>query len=710
MAFNTVRDYLREKTTRLLTEWKIFQANDNDPEKTKEAYKTADYKRIYHGVRHKPTEQQLLQAVQSELDKIKQERLEKNTDAKDAFQFYRPIYEHEVTPTRLPAQGLTMLPLKYHKGRVTTADETITETGYGLHPLLKYLIREKYPQYLQHPYTYCRPLGTTDATFRDFNRAQQASDPIPEYRLARIQSHIKRIFDVTPYQPLHYVDTQYANLPLSTGTGYHNRHSFKINAHAKYSHPDEYSSKPTSKGYYTNAFHEQARSIIHYIKHVGLPYECAQIDIEDPGNDDEIEEIIQRFYNEYPTILFTRNHISLRNGILKQRPVYAVDDLFLTCEVMLTFPLHVQARKDSCAIMYGLETIRGGNMRLDKLAQDYRTYFTLDWSSFDQTIPRAVTDTFFTTFLPSLLVCNHGYTPTYEYPTHSSSHHERLPLLMKNLLHFIHMWFNNMTYVTADGYAYRRTHAGLPSGLLNTQYLDSYSNLFVMLDSLIEYGLSDDDITRMKFFIMGDDNTVFTHWTLPEAELFVDFMSQYASRRWHMTLSRTKCKITNQRQNIETLSYRCNFGRPQRPIPKLVAQLCYPEHGRADKYMSARAIGIAFAACGSDPIFHSFCKDVYQTFLPYSADLTAEDKLKFSKYLPGTFKLLDEPTFFLEYEHFPTIQEIHDYVHKWHGPLLYTPKWNTAHFTKMPGDVPPDSEVLSDTLARYERENVQVKI
>lgn len=109
-----------------------------------------------------------------------------------------------------------------------------------------------------------------------------------------------------------------------------------------------------------------------------------------------------------------------------------------------------------------------------------------------------------------------------------------------------------------------------------------------------------------------------------------------------MKINLDKSIVTDQRQYIQTLSYQCNFGRPKRPVDKLIAQLCFPEHGYADKFMSARAIGIAYASCGYDYTFYLFCKDVYNIFLPFAAPLTQDAIQKMQKYLPGIFKLQDE--------------------------------------------------------------------
>lgn len=701
MAFSSVRNYFQERLTRLTNEWKLFQSSGTDPSLTQEVTADSDLTRLYHGSRNVLSEQQKAQALQSMYEQIVSDLQSKDNNKNEPFEFYS---SEPISPPahREPAPGLRFVPHLYHKGQTVTTSDQVPETGFKVHPLIMYLVKSKYPQYVQHLHKYCRPLGTTDATFSDFNREQVPSPSIPNYRKERILKHVFRFLDAEPYLPIHFVDTQYAKLPLSTGTGYHNRHAYNINAHAHYSHPDEYSDRHTSKGYYINAFLENARRIVHIIKETGLPFEWSFPTDDTPETQSAFLLRLNQFLNEYPTILFTRNHISDRDGNLKQRPVYAVDDLFLLIETMLTFPLLVQARKMSCCIMYGLETIRGSNVFLDKVAQMFTSYFTIDWSQFDQRLPRIITDAYYMDFLPRLIVINHGYQPTYEYPTYPDLDSDKLYNRMSNLLSFLHLWYNNMTFLSADGFAYRRTHAGVPSGLFNTQYLDSFGNLYLIIDGMIEFGLSDEDIMQVLLFIMGDDNSGFTTWPISKLETFIQWFESYASSRYNMILSKSKSVITTQRQHIETLSYRCNFGAPFRPIPKLVAQLCYPEHGPNDKYMSARAIGMAYAASGSDKTFHDLCRDIYFTFLPYAADINDPRTFEIiGKHLPGAYKTLDAYTEIVDLSRFPTLLEIRSLLAHWQGPLHFDPKWNFAHFINAPNVIPPSAK----TMYEYDQEH-----
>jgi len=258
-----------------------------------------------------------------------------------------------------------------------------------------------------------------------------------------------------------------------------------------------------------------------------------------------------------------------------------------------------------------------------------------------------------------------------------------------------------MTFLSQDGFAYRRLYSGVPSGILNTQYLDSFGNVFLIVDAFIEFDLTDQEIKEVLLFIMGDDNSGFTLWSISRLEEFMKFLTSYAHSRWNMTISLSKSTITTQRQNIETLSYRCNFGKPLRPLPKLVAQLCYPEHGLVDKYMSYRAIGIAYAASGMDPTFHSFCQDVYHTFLPYQAPLTSDVLANIIKFLPGQFKMLDAYTETLNLSQFPTLLQVQAITSHWQGPLSYQPKWNVSHFVLAPDTTLPSPK----TMKQYELEH-----
>ncbi|RPA93728.1 DNA/RNA polymerase [Choiromyces venosus 120613-1] len=482
---------------------------------------------------------------------------------------------------------------------------------------------------------------------------------------------VKHFMNALPYLPLHCIDTRFCNTPKSTGTGYFQRFSTFFRTDAYFARNKVYALRPTSKGYFFNTVYKFSHTWLHHIKTYGFPF------VPSNSHSDNLRQL-RIFFQKYGTMLFTCNHISDRDGKLKQRPVYAADDFFILVELMLTFPLHVMARYPingiKCCMMYGLETIRGSNILINSVAQRFTSFFTMDWFAFDQTVSWLVTDIFFLEYLPSLIVINKGYQPTYEYPTYPDLSEHALYDRMSKTLQFMHTWYNCMVYITADSFAYLRQHAGVPSGILNTQYIDSFCNLFILIDGLLEYGFT------------------------PEQIYFFEY---YTKHCYNMTFSRLKSLITMMRNKIQTLSYTCNFGKPRRPLSKLVTQLCYPEHGPKDKYMSAHAIGLAYAAAGMDLEFHEFCRDIYTTFLPYAAPLDDHSLDMASKHLPGYFKILDSLKDKIPFDHFPTIDEVCAKYSTWQGFLKPEPKWNFSHFINHPEIIPPDAKTMADYRAEH---------
>nr|UUV42617.1 MAG: RNA-dependent RNA polymerase [Tuatara cloaca-associated partitivirus-1] len=685
MSSNLLRDYYNEKLLHLQRDLQLFQLTGKDPRATLELHNDSDLDRTERTFKLSSAFFSATDLYESEINKYKSEILKSSLHERTQ-KGYLYIKESKSDNTNVRNHraryncppGIIRVPYQFATGNVIRPTDDVPETGFPIHPRIKAIITNSYPTYQTAINEFVRPLGTTEATVTDFLKEQRPSDPPIYSRKQRILKHIHHFLASKPYRPLHYVDSLYSGLPLHTGTGYHNRHSFRAKCHAKFSHPARYNGKPTSKGYFYNFTRLRNRTYIHQIKLRGHPLS---------QNGPDTKTRIKHFLLKRPTILFTRSHISKRKDNLKQRPVYCADELFLDLESMLTFPLHVTARSPSCCIMYGFETLRGSNAEINRIAQHFRSYLMLDWSSFDQRLPRVITDIFWTDFLEELIVINKGYAPTYDYPTYPDLTTENMFNRVTNMLHFLHTWYNNMVFVTADGHGFIRTAAGVPSGILNTQYLDSFGNLFLLIDGLIEYGKTDQEIEQLKLFIMGDDNCIFTQWSLEQLESFFKFFITYANQRYGMIMSETKSTITSDRTSIETLSYQNNHGFPRKDITKLIAQLCYPERGVNVKFMSARAIGIAYAACGIDPEFHKFCESIYNEFKSDSIELdNLETLLTAQSKLPGYLKVDETLLQTIDFSQFPHIDMIRNLVLKWHGPLPMSPKWNESHFINSPNE------------------------
>nr|BAT24482.1 defective RNA dependent RNA polymerase [Rosellinia necatrix partitivirus 6] len=649
-VFNNVRNYLQERLQHVKREWQIYQAtgasSSNMTEERIQQLQDLDTRRMFHTARNafdtttntpgpvsRITEEQRRLIYDAESDKIMNALRQHDEMRSQPFELFMTRPDSDpIPPNRIAAPGIWQSPLQFHTGQIVHADPSTTSV---LHP-------DEHEDYAE---SYLP--GDTDQGYE---------------------------IDPTIYE------------------------LYRQKAHASFSHPLQYGSRPTSKGYFYNATYENARTIIHNIKESGVPFNIHFAPEDRDITDTEIDEYRRKcnnFFDQYPTLLFTRNHISNRDGTLKVRPVYAVDDIFIIIEAMLTFPALVQARKPDCCIMYGLETIRGANHKLDSLAQSFSTYFTIDWSGYDQRLPRAITDLFYTDFLRRLIVISHGYQPTYEYPTYPDLNEDNMYDRMDKLLKWLHLWYNNMTFVTADGYAYRRMYAGVPSGLFNTQFLDSFANLYILIDGMIEFGFTDEEIDSFLLFVLGDDNSGMTNLSLARLHEFIQFLEAYALTRYHMVLSHTKSVITALRNKIESLGYQCNFGLPKRDIGKLVAQLIYPEHKIKYHTMSARAIGLAYASCAYDKTFYNFCKSIYNIFLDYY-EYDEKTALNLSRFLTTGQDDLTTQFSWKILPPFPTREEIRKQISFYHGPLDYAPKWNFAHFINKPDVIPPSSKTMYD--------------
>jgi hypothetical protein len=304
MAFIQLRNYFAEKTTRIKDEWKRFQQSNQDPILTQEALSDSDIRRMYFDPQARLTEKDARSALDSEFQRLRTHFEESNSSRSEPFQYSTPRTE-PFPENRLPATNIRSVPKRYHTGATITATDFLPETGFQAHPLIVKIISSQYPEYNQFLHRYVRPLGTTDAVFSDFNRTQIPSDPIDPDRKEHVLKHVFKFLHAEPYLPVHFVDTQYAKLPLNTGTGYNNRTSYKTRAHAKYSHPPEFENMQTKKGYYINALLEKARIIIHKIKDSGLPFD---FNIDDHSPDQSYEKLLQyinNFIDDHPTLLFT---------------------------------------------------------------------------------------------------------------------------------------------------------------------------------------------------------------------------------------------------------------------------------------------------------------------------------------------------------------------------------------------------------------------
>nr|AHU88025.1 RNA-dependent RNA polymerase [Ustilaginoidea virens partitivirus 2] len=623
------------------------------------------------------------------------------------------LHPEDLPPDRIPSHGILFANKRYHEipsgsinigdtilvvpfdsdftqDQTTHSDATFEESldlsGSPPHPYIEKIINDWFPQFAPFLKEYCRPPAFGPQAFLDFNRATPAPAAPTPARHEAIMHVVRQKMNIKPYRPWHFADALASETPLNTSASYYSKFDPRTRVLARYSSPRRYNDMPTSKGHFINVTPNEFRQEFHYIKYAGIPFNPERC------NPADIPAINANWMSQHPSQLFIRTQISKRDPAepKKIRPVYAVDDRFLHIEKTLTGPLHAQMRNPQCCVAHGLETFRGSMTLLDQTALFYQCYISLDWSQFDQRLPVYVIVAFFLDFLPSLIIISHGYMPTRSYPDTSSDNHS-FATRQFNVLKYLLSWYLQMTYLSYDGFAYVRDHGGVPSGLLNTQSLDSFGNMYIITDCLLEFGFTQPECLDMLFCVLGDDNLIFLNQNYERVCAFMPFLEKYAETRHGMVLSILKSVISNLRSKITFLSYENHYGYAIRPLGKLVSQLAYPERPvppHREWIHAARALGIAYAACGQNAVFHLLCKMVYEQFRPPQAVPSHHIQKVFKKW---KYQLPDFDIEDVEYTFpaFPTCESIRRATHGYHGPFSEMDKWNTNVFGVPPVTTSP---------------------
>jgi hypothetical protein len=319
----------------------------------------------------------------------------------------------------------------------------------------------------------------------------------------------------------------------------------------------------------------------------------------------------------YDIRAFGRSH--LYNQLEKDskiRMVFGISKVFILAECMYFYPLfdYWKQSRNNSALAWGYETLSGG---WNKLISDCpfsvsdALCFSLDWKSFDKTahfdvwddVHQTIQDHFdYTQYVPTKV------HPSINNPANIAKH--------KNLWNWINRYLKEGPVLLPDGSRYRRKQMGVPSGALQTNVLDSWVNLIVVLSILLELGVEVND-ENIFIKVMGDDSLIICRQKLPyqSSESLIQEISDIAKRRYGMILNTDKSFISHglTPRKFEFLGYSQQHGLPYRDEETLLAKLLYPERFGSIQDMMSRCIGLAYAAAGNHPIFYKLCKTCYET-------------------------------------------------------------------------------------------------
>lgn len=309
----------------------------------------------------------------------------------------------------------------------------------------------------------------------------------------------------------------------------------------------------------------------------------------------------------YWNTLHARSHVVADDEPDKIRAVFGATKLLLQAENMFIWPIQATYLNDDTKgkLLWGRETIRGGWRKLFSEVQENgtpNTYLSLDWSQFDKRL------------LFELMTLVHDiwrsyfdfsrYQPTSFYPNAKTN-----PIRIERLWTWMCYSILHTPILLPDGRLFKWTHNGFGSGYQQTQLMDSFANMIMILTCLSSLGIS---ISSEHFWIrvQGDDSLIafYEQMFAIYGPNFLTKLADSAQFYFNAKLSTKKSQISNQLNNMSVLSYFNSYGLPYRSDEDLLRHLMFPETPGPQEQLLAAAIGLAYSACGCSKRFHLLCQ------------------------------------------------------------------------------------------------------
>jgi len=384
------------------------------------------------------------------------------------------------------------------------------------------------------------------------------------------------------------------------------------------------------------------------------------------GNGENREN--QFFYNR---TAHARSHLVSSDEPDKVRMVFGVPKLHLQIECMLLWDYIRQARiYGNNHILWGYEMLNGGMLKLNSELSNpiFQTFLCFDFRMYDKTLLFEMIDDAHE-ILKSYYSDENMFFPNVQDPPefYSPEYFSNLWKFMKDIVKYAP---NRMP----DGSSYKLQFNGLPSGLLQTQLLDSFCNLIIMITVLLEMGIYTIE-TLLK--VLGDDSIVALQQLIPmdKHEEFFNSFALIVKRRFNMEVSplSMKSSMTNLPNGTYILGYYNENGIPKRPAEPLLASLLHRERPLDAADLRGLAIGIAYASASGEGIVYDVCKEIFDKAGIYNEDINL-DAFNREYVIEEVYGLN-----ILDLKHFPSREEINS--------RLYTPPelktfrlWNTDYF------------------------------
>jgi hypothetical protein len=310
----------------------------------------------------------------------------------------------------------------------------------------------------------------------------------------------------------------------------------------------------------------------------------------------------------YWNTLHARAHVVGPEDPDKIRAVFGVTKLLLMVENMFIWPMQsFYLNEETSPLLWGREIMKGGWRRLTNEAYRFgprSTFLTLDWSQFDKRLlhelirdVHAIWRSYFDFTI---------YEPTSFYPDAKTN-----PIRIERLWQWMCSSITDTPTALPNGELYIWTSNGFASGFQQTQLMDSFANLIMILTCLAAMGIK---IESKHFWIriQGDDSLV----------AFMELMFQTYGPTFLTTLEATalfyfnakvnvkKSEISDNLSGLTVLGYFNKYGMPFRTDEDLLRHMLFPEHNQDWNRTLSSALGLGLAACGCSNRFHALCEDI----------------------------------------------------------------------------------------------------
>jgi len=284
------------------------------------------------------------------------------------------------------------------------------------------------------------------------------------------------------------------------------------------------------------------------------------------------------------SMAFVRSHLAPL-GEEKVRAVWGYPATMTFGEGVFALPLINAYKNHYGHIGYGYETAIGGFKKIFQRFAGKPHYVTMDFKSFDKTVPAWLIEVAFDILLDNLNL--------QDYEDWGVADVKK----MLRMWDYIKNYFIHTTIRLCNGERYRK-HSGVASGSYFTQLLDSVVN--AVLINWIHLEITGQ--FPRDYLVMGDDSLVACDRPL-DFDAVQDLLDPIG-----MIINFRKSAQSKSLNRLQFIGYSMTIGIPSKPEDELFAALAFPE--RPDREFSDlqnRALGLLYAGMGEHERFHQMC-------------------------------------------------------------------------------------------------------